>query len=403
LTKKIESSGSLSETSCTVCGANQLEVFFEISQVPVFCNLLWSNSDDAQNCPRGNIKLAFCPVCSHIMNIAFDPKLLDYTQKYENSLDYSPRFQNYMKFLANKLIKRYNLHGKNIISVGCGKGTFLSLLCELGNNKGIGFDPSFIEQDTHRKKQSKVTFIQDIYSEKYAELQSDFIECRQVLEHVYNPTDFVSMLRRSIRESANTVVFFEVPNALNIFCKLFMWDIIYEHYSYFTPISLTRLFEFSGFQVLEVAECFENQFLCLHALPGNRPESQFNSKQINKINYIEKCLSSFTETYQSMVEAWNRKLKHAYEKGQRVVIWGSGSKGTSFLNACKNSHIEYAVDINPEKQGKYVAGTGQQIVPPDFLTDYKPDIVIVMNPVYEREIRSYIKKMGLSPSLKMPV
>jgi len=58
--------------------------------------------------------------------------------------------------------------------------------------------------------------------------------------------------------------------------------------------------------------------------------------------------------------------------------------------------IEYIVDINPHKQGKYISGTGQQIVPAEFLRDYQPDVVIVMNPIYKKEIQQTVKELGLT-------
>jgi hypothetical protein len=61
--------------------------------------------------------------------------------------------------------------------------------------------------------------------------------------------------------------------------------------------------------------------------------------------------------------------------------------------------IEYAVDINPFKTGKFMAGTGQQIVAPEFLVDYKPDLVIAMNPIYLDEIRAKLDELGLAPEL----
>ncbi len=58
--------------------------------------------------------------------------------------------------------------------------------------------------------------------------------------------------------------------------------------------------------------------------------------------------------------------------------------------------IEYVVDINPKKQGNYIAGTGQKIVPPEFLRYYHPDLVIVMNPIYKSEIQQMIKEIGIT-------
>jgi ABC-type Fe3+-hydroxamate transport system substrate-binding protein len=57
------------------------------------------------------------------------------------------------------------------------------------------------------------------------------------------------------------------------------------------------------------------------------------------------------------------------------------------------------VDLNPRKQGMYVAGTGQKIVPPEFLRDYQPDVIFVMNHIYENEIRQLTADLGLNPEL----
>ena len=83
-----------------------------------------------------------------------------------------------------------------------------------------------------------------------------------------------------------------------------------------------------------------------------------------------------------------------------AVVWGAGSKGATFLNSLKiKNQIKYVVDINPRKQGKYIAGTGQKIVTPDFLINYQPDSVIIMNPVYIKEIYQMINEMGIFPDL----
>jgi hypothetical protein len=57
------------------------------------------------------------------------------------------------------------------------------------------------------------------------------------------------------------------------------------------------------------------------------------------------------------------------------------------------------VDINPNRHGFFMAKTGQQIVGPDFLEEYRPDVVIVMNPVYKGEIVADLKQRGLEPEV----
>jgi SAM-dependent methyltransferase len=393
------SSSKSSRNHCPICGSKRLELFFRASNVPVYCNILWTNRSAAQNCPRANIKLAFCRACSHIFNLEFEPALLKYDEAYESSLDFSPRFQSYARSLATQLTERYSLHNKHIISIGCGKGEFLTLLCKLGNNRGTGFDPAYVEQEKHRPATSQITFIRDLYDERYADYQADLITCRHVLEHVYDPIGFLTTLRRTIGQGLTTRLFFEVPNALNIFHKLFTWDIIYEHYSYFTPSSLALTFSSSGFQVCEITEGFEGQYLCIHASPETQTPPDRSHKPAAHFDDIERDITSFTDNYLKKVETYARKLKQIREKGERAVVWGAGSKGVTFLNTFKNSGIEYAVDINPREQGMYVPGTGQQIVPPDFLKKHRPHVIIVMNPIYRHEIQQTAKKLGLTARL----
>ena len=72
---------------------------------------------------------------------------------------------------------------------------------------------------------------------------------------------------------------------------------------------------------------------------------------------------------------------------------------TNLTNRGMTDEIEYAVDINPFKWGKFMAGTGQQIVSPEFLVDYRPDLVVAMNPIYLDEIRLQLEELGLHPEL----
>src|SRR3546814_19519297 len=64
------------------------------------------------------------------------------------------------------------------------------------------------------------------------------------------------------------VAFFEVPNALFVFDRLSVWDIIYEHVSYFTPNSLSRAFALAGYAVRHLEEAFGGQFLWIEAVPA---------------------------------------------------------------------------------------------------------------------------------------
>ena len=139
--------------NCPVCRSKNSSVFFEIDEVPLFCNILCSTKEFALAVEKGDIKLASCPDCMHVYNSTFRPELLDYTPEYENSLHFSSKFQDYASTIAKNLIEKYNVKNKSVIDVGCGQGDFLKMVCEIGENKGFGFDPSF-----RGEKQTKQIF-----------------------------------------------------------------------------------------------------------------------------------------------------------------------------------------------------------------------------------------------------
>lgn len=385
------------ESICPVCGSSNTIEFLEISNVPVHCNLMWETKDEALKAPRSDIILIFCKDCEHIFNCAFDPLQMEYTQQYENSLHFSPVFQGYAKDLADRLIDTYDLHGKNIIEIGCGKGDFLKMICGEGGNRGIGFDSSYDNTGEAISPDLDVTFIKDFYSERYMDYRSDFICCRQVLEHIQYPFDFLTNIRKMIGNN-DTIVFFEVPNVGYSLNDKGIWDIIYEHRSFFCKNSLAKLFDLCGFSIINLSEAYNGQFLCIEAIP-EKSKSDGSNESIEKLK-MNPNIEKFTELFWSEIGKWKEHIKKFEKINQRVVLWGGGSKGVTFLNmiACRNQ-IEFVIDINTRKHGKYIPGTGQEIVSPHLLREYRPDIVIVMNPIYKNEIKQTLNQLGLSTQL----
>ena len=111
-------------------------------------------------------------------------------------------------------------------------------------------------------------------------------------------------------------------------------------------------------------------------------------------------IAEFGQSYETKTDYWSHELGELRERDDRVVLWGAGSKGVAFLTTLGiRDRIRYAVDINPHKQGCFMAGTGQEVVGPEFLRTYRPDVVIIMNPVYREEIGKDLTRMGLDPEI----
>jgi len=202
------------------------------------------------------------------------------------------------------------------------------------------------------------------------------------------------MLRRSIGDRS-TVAFFEVPNVLFMLHALSVWDVIYEHYSYFSRGSLAYLFTANGFKVIATEDAFEGQYLTMDVEPVQISEPVLPDP--NSLAALYEDVRNFRKNFEDKVNLWHERIRDFRAHGKRVVIWGAGSKGVTFLNALgiKDDEISYVVDINPRKTGMHVAGSGQRIVEPSFLRNYHPDVIIIMNAIYESEIRHQAQAIGL--------
>lgn len=378
-----------------VCPESEVLPLIEMKQVPVHCNVLWPTREAALSAPRGDIRLGYFPSCGHTYNLDFDPSVMEYTQEYENSLHFSPRFQEYATALADGLIEKYDLHDKDIVEIGAGKGDFLIMLCAKTGNRGWGYDPSYVPEPGYTAP--NVTFVQDFYSEKYTHQRADLIVCRHVLEHIEDPDAFISQVRRAVGDQ-KSVVFFEVPNSLWTLRQGGIWDIIYEHCSYFSPYSLAFLFRKHGFRVLAVNEVFGGQFLTIEAVPDDGESA--TPDYSDDLATLTSDAVAFAAGYRAKREEWREVLGSMAVAGKRGVIWGAGSKGVTFLNALgAGEEIVAVVDINPRKQGKYVAGTGQLIISPTELPALKPDFVIIMNGNYRDEIGRMLGEAGIETEI----
>ena len=354
--------------------------------------------EEAQQCKRGNIELGFCGNCGIIWNTAFDPGLLGYSAPYEAPQMLSPTFNRYAEDLAKHLIKKHDLHRKDIVEIGCGDGRFLRLLCELGNNRGTGFDPSW-QTENDKDLPEKVKIIPDYYSARHATYGADLICCRHVLEHIHQPVPFLKELAR-LNQERNPAFFFEVPNVTWSLRMLAFWDIYYEHYLYFSRAALRYLFELCGFDVLEIHEGFGKQYVWIDSLLKRckqRARLRINSSEAGR---LAQDIKTFSDGYEKIAEELRRKTS-SLSKHKRIVIWGAGAKAVAFLNLLdiRVDLIQFVVDINPKKWGTYIPGTGQEIISPRDLAQHKSDIILVMNPEYLSEVDKMVRQMGIRTKL----
>lgn len=387
-------------TRCLVCGSDDLMPFLELNSMPVQLNNLWPTRNEAIEVPTGNLHLAVCRDCGHIFNTVFDSSQIVYNQDYENSLHFSPRFQAYAEALAKRLVEQYSIRHKNIIEVGSGKGDFLKLLCSTGDNRGIGFDPSYGTLTPSEDHHQTVQLVRGYYSKEDANLPVDLICSRHTLEHLEQPPCLVDVLRNNLEGKPDSIVYLEVPDVYFMLHQMSIWDFIFEHVSYFSPHSLGVLLADAGFDILDIREVYDGQFLSIEAHLSENHGHNNTILSRYAVNDVLAAAEGFASKYQQMVRQWKENIDLMASSGQKIVLWGAGSKGISFLNTLHiQDEISYVVDINPRKRGMYITGSGQEIVQPEFLKEYAPDTIIIMNPIYRSEIETIVHSMGLKSSI----
>jgi hypothetical protein len=392
-----------SKILCPICGSSGLQVFYSVIDVPASCNRLWKIKADAVNCPKGDIKLAFCTNCTFVSNVAIEPQKNQYDNQYDNSLFYSAHFQEFAKRLAACLVQRYNLYNKNIVEVGGGKVDFLSIMIDLGNNRGSKFDPFHSQVET---SMGKISGIPKLDPGSFPFISKgkkiDFIFSYHELEHMNDPKSFLKDLRKIVDKSGDVRVFFSVPNVMKDFEEGEYSDIIYEHVSYFTIPSLRFLFLSCGFDISSMEETKGEIFDSIYVdvtlkqekLGSNlKPASEF------EVSQIEQRIRQFAKKTDKNIKELSQQLAKLLDEGNRIVVWGAGARGVTFLNIFGDRRIEYAVDINPHKHDMYIPGTGQKIVSPEVLSRYKPDFIVLANPAYQKEIEHLLTDMKLHSRL----
>ncbi|MBV8091901.1 MAG: methyltransferase domain-containing protein [Acetobacteraceae bacterium] len=385
--------------TCPACGQGRMTVFHQVARTPTNSCILWDAPEEAKAASTGEVKLGFCGSCGFICNTAFRPEIVEYSARYEETQGFSGTFNAFHHALAMRLIEKHDLHGKTVLEIGCGKGEFLMLLSELGGNRCIGIDPGVRPERLTGNAAERITLIPDFYSEKYSDYDVDFVACKMTLEHIIEPFDFVAKVRKGLGHRTETLVFFQVPEMLRILRDCAFEDIYYEHCSYFTAGSLSRLFAAAGFRALDLRSEYGEQYLTIEAYPNPAGAAPVEPSTAD-MDELRELVGSFPARMAVKMQTWRERLEGWRREGKRVVIWGSGSKAVSFLTSFGSyGDVSHAVDINPYRQGAFVPVTAQPIVAPRNLQAINPDVIIVMNAIYEPEIRKSLADMGLAPEV----
>jgi SAM-dependent methyltransferase len=372
--------------ACPVCGSPSPSPVVELLGVPVFCNVLHDTRADAQRAALGDVRLVACSECGLLYNATFDAELARYAPGYENALHHSPTFAAFSEELARRLVHDHDLQGRTVVEIGPGDGSFLRSLVTLGAARGIGYDPSFAGDPAER---GGVEIRAALFPADGAD-GADFVCARHVLEHLSEPTALVSTVAKALAPRLDGTFYVEVPDCTYMLERGAVWDVIYEHPTYFAECSLQRLLMEAGFAAVRSGRSFGDQYLYAEAsITGGGSRAVAASD----VDALLALAAEFGSTVRKAISDWDDELRRRAERGP-VAVWGAGSKGVAFLNQVPSATlVQWVVDLNPRKHGRFVPGTGHTVVGPET-PDGAPATVVVMNPIYVDEVREAVRELG---------
>ncbi len=382
--------------ACPVCRSGRTRLFFQQLDVPCQDGMIWPTRQAAIDATRGDIELTYCADCAHIFNRRFDPSKLVLDAGYNISLHHSPTYRKFIDDLTSGLVDRHDLHGKTVLEIGCGKADFLRGITIPYGNRGIGFDPTFVDDNLTDDERRSIAVHRRFYTAADQGHVADFVTFRSMLQYVTKPREFLDSFRGSVAKP-HGIIYAEVPNSAHTFEQLCIWNIVYEHGCFYSKWSLARLFEEMGYPVQDCFACFvEDQNLGVEAGVAASPTRRFHIDPAG-VEAFGRAIERFIVEHERKTAEWRAVLGGLKAAGKRVAMWGAGARAISFccLFDISDTRVPYVVDINPYRQGKFLPRTLQQVVAPEHLLADQPDVVIITNSGYASEIRAQIATMGL--------
>ena len=310
--------------------------------------------------------------CSSCGLVQLSEKPVSYYKEVIRASSFSSEMKRFRSEQFVSWVDKYNLKGKSILEVGCGRGEYLSIFkqTEVSLAHGIEYSKESVSSCINSEISVTKGFFGDenfvLPKQKY-----DGFICLNFMEHWPNPNKVLAHLKKNLSEDAIGII--EVPNFDMILKQGLYSEFISDHLLYFTKDTLIFMLNYNGFEVIECSVIWHDYILS--AVVRKRKRIDLSLLKSRKLN-VETELNSFIDKFEK----------------KEVAIWGAGHQSLAVMSLAKlENKIRYVVDSAPFKQGKYTPATHFPIVAPIELVNNPVKAVIIIAASYSNEV-AYIMK-----------
>jgi 2-polyprenyl-3-methyl-5-hydroxy-6-metoxy-1,4-benzoquinol methylase len=233
--------------------------------------------------------------------------------------------------------------------------------------------------------------------------KADLLLGNNVLAHVPDIVDFVGGMKILLKDQG--VITMEFPHLMQLVDNNQFDTIYHEHFSYLSFYTVQQIFRSQQLEMFDVEEIPTHggslRIYARHAQDTTKPVSPRVAALLEK----EAAKGMKTLAYYDNFQAKALEVKYALTQflieqkkaGKRVAAYGAAAKGNTLLNYCgiKNDLLEFVVDANPHKQGKWMPASHIPVVAESLLRQQRPDYVLILPWNLREEITkqlSYIKE-----------